>query len=360
MSSNISYDEVFTYDHLFRSLLKCLKNVSWKGSVQSYSQLGIVNVYRLYTAMKDRQLPKVKNTKKFFITERGKTRSIVSIYVADRIVQRTLCDYALVPVLSRSLIYDNGACLTGKGTQFSRNRFNGFLVKAARKWKNNFYFLVFDFKDYFASIPHELCYQILDRAFEDKDIVNVAMQIIESYEPGKDKGLTLGSQVSQIMAVAAANRLDHWIKEKARAKFYIRHMDDGIVIAETKEELEALLGGIRKISEELGLNLHSRKTRIVRASKGVRFLKVLYRVTDTGKIVKRLPRRATAVQRRKLKKFKRFLKTGHMNMDDVYDSMQSWLTSTDKAMSYRTKKSMLSLYTELFGRQEAKRFKRKR
>lgn len=357
MGSKMTYDEVFTYEHLFKSFLKCLRGVSWKGSVQAFAQLGITNIYRLYVSLNDRKLPKIKNNKKFKIRERGKERTIVSIYIADRIVQRTLCDYALVPVLSKTLIYDNGACIKGKGTQFSRDRFDGFLLKATRKWKDGFYFLVFDFADYFGSIPHGLCRDILDKAFDDKTIVEITMQIMKSYEPKADHGITLGSQVSQIMAVAAANKLDHWIKEQARVKFYIRHMDDGVLIVHTREEADKLLAGIRKISQELGLRLHPRKTRIVPASKGVRFLKVHYHVTQTGKIVKRLDRRSVTVQRRKLKKFKVFLETGRMSMEDIRCSMQSWLASTDKAMAYKTRNSILRLYEELFGAMERRKLK---
>ena len=359
MRSDVSYDWVFQYDHLFRSFLKCLKAVSWKGSVQAWAQLGITNVYRIYTSLAARQLPRPKNIRKFTIHERGKEREIISIYIGDRVVQRTLCDYALVPVLSRSLIYDNGACIKGKGTSFSRKRFVKFLSEAARKWKNDFWFLVFDFEHFFASVPHSLCYEILDRSFEDKDIVDLTMRIIKSYEPERDHGLTLGSQVSQILAVASANKLDHDLKDRLRVKYYIRHMDDGVVIAKDKDELIYLLDEIKRVSTELGFKLHPKKTRIVPASKGIRFLKVNYTVTQTGKIVRRMNRRSVTVQRRKLKTLASLYRAGKAKMDDVYASMTSWMSSADKAMSYKTKRSMLKLYKELFGKDEADRLRKK-
>ena len=53
--------------------------------------------------------------------------------------------------------------------------------------------------------------------------------------------------------------------------------------------------------------------------------------------------------RRKLKKFKIKVDNGVMELDDVYNSMQSWLSHAKLAQSYHTVKSMLKLYDELFG-----------
>lgn len=52
--------------------------------------------------------------------------------------------------------------------------------------------------------------------------------------------------------------------------------------------------------------------------------------------------------RRKLKKFRRLVDIGRISLDDVYNSIQSWLAHSKIALSYRTKKSMLKLYNELF------------
>ena len=41
------------------------------------------------------------------------------------------------------------------------------------------------------------------------------------------KGLCLGSQISQILAVSIPNKLDHYIKDICGVKHYIRYMDDG-------------------------------------------------------------------------------------------------------------------------------------
>jgi hypothetical protein len=54
--------------------------------------------------------------------------------------------------------------------------------------------------------------------------------------------------------------------------------------------------------------------------------------------------------RRKLKKFKKKLDEGKILMQDVYQSMQSWLSHSMNTNSYKTRHSMLTLYHKLFGK----------
>ena len=162
------------------------------------------------------------------------------------------------------------------------------------------------------------------------------------------KGICLGSQVSQIMALAAPNRLDHFIKDTCGVKHYIRYMDDGVIFSDSKEFLHGLLEKMKQICNNLGLTFNTKKTRIVKISRGFVFMKVRYKVTNTGKIVRTLTRAGIVRMRRKLKKFCRLVDDRKMTLDDVYNSMQSWLAHADVASSYRTKRSMLKLYNKLF------------
>lgn len=76
-------------------------------------------------------------------------------------------------------------------------------------------------------------------------------------------------------------------------------------------------------------------------------MKIKYRVV-CGKVIKTLTRSGTVRMRRKLKKFRGLVDRGRILMDDVFASMQSWLSHTKYARSYRTKKNMVNLYNNLF------------
>jgi hypothetical protein len=66
-----------------------------------------------------------------------------------------------MPYLERRLIYDNGACRKGKGTDFSRNRIKYFLRDYYKHHGNNGYYLKCDIRKYFNSIKHHTLKQFL-------------------------------------------------------------------------------------------------------------------------------------------------------------------------------------------------------
>ena len=75
---------------------------------------------------------------------------------------------------------------------------------------------------------------------------------------------------SQIMAIFYLSKLDHYIKEKLHIKYYIRYMDDGILLSNDKEFLRYCLFEIKKELYKLKLN---NKTKIINVSKeGIEFL----------------------------------------------------------------------------------------
>jgi len=95
-----NFDKVMMSQHYVDALGKCRKGVTWKGSVQVYTQhfLEAINEAR-EALLIDERLPALTSTKRIELFERGKHREIVPITIHDRMIQRVLCDYALVPRL---------------------------------------------------------------------------------------------------------------------------------------------------------------------------------------------------------------------------------------------------------------------
>lgn len=367
--TNDNFDDVMTMQHFVEALSKCRAGVGWKGSVQLYTQNAIFEINNIRNLLNNGRLPNLASTKRIVLYERGKRRVIVPITIKDRMIQRVLCDYALVPRFRDILIYDNGASMKGKGVEFTRERMMHHLKGAIRDYGTDFYALTFDFKSFFDSIPHSTCLNILNDTFKDERIKNLVMSIIKSYqkltlkditdstereqqriqlEENRSKGICLGSQISQVIALAVPNRLDHYIKDYKGVKHYIRYMDDGVIFSDSKSFLRNLRSEMEIVCNELGLAFNETKTRIVKASRGFMFMKVRYRITSTGKIVRSLAKSGIARMRRKLKKFSELVRAGRMTMDDVYNSMQSWVAHSYVAHSYHARKNMLKLYNSLF------------
>lgn len=277
--------------------------------------------------------------------ERGKLRHIRSVTIGERVVQRCLCDYALVPTLSRTFIYDNGASMEKKGYTFASKRLTQHLQQHYRKYGTEGYVLLFDFSKFFDRVSHTLVKSILRKEFTDERIIALADHFIDAFG---SIGMGLGSQISQIFALASANRLDHYIKEVCRIKGYGRYMDDGYLIHPDKAYLQRCLEGIKAICAELEITLNTKKTQIVKLSHGFTFLKVRYYLQPNGKVVKKIYRRSVTKMRHKLKTFQKMVYQGKMSYDDVYQSFQSWRAYASTFNAKRTIQSMTDLYNSLF------------
>lgn len=117
------------------------------------------------------------------------------------------------------------------GTSFAINRLEKFLRSEYKKKNdNNIYFLKCDIKKYFPSINHNILISLLSKLdFFDDEMYFIKKLIIE--QPSNTNiGLPLGNQSSQWFALFYLNKIDRLIKEELRVKFYIRYMDDMILM----------------------------------------------------------------------------------------------------------------------------------
>jgi len=314
------FNTVFTFDHLYNSYKNCCLGVGWKASTQRYKSNALANVNDTLNLLQNNNY-KSKGFYEFDIVERGKLRHIKSVHISERIVQRCLCDYSLVPMFERSFIYDNGACMRNKGIDFAVNRFTCHLQRHWRKYGNSGYVLLFDFSRYFDNIQHEPLKQIVDKYYMGERIKTLIKQFIDDFG---DIGLGLGSQISQVSALMYPNKLDHYIKEILHVKGYGRYMDDGYLIHESKKYLQKCLVEIRQICGELGIKLNTKKTQIVKMSKGVNFLKSKFIFNDTGKVIRKPNHKSIKKMRHKLKTFKKWQTESRMTIDAIKRSYESW------------------------------------
>lgn len=350
------YDKDISVKELMDKYWICRTNVSWKPSVQRYG----LNLYKSSLKYHKRLLDGEDVFKGFYqfeIYERGKKRSIRSIHISERCIEKSFAVNSYVPIMRNSLIYDNSASLKGRGTDFARRR----IVRHLRNWHrhhgNTGYVLVGDFTSFFDSIDHDVLLDIIDRHFTDKRFVEYARNSISHYG---DRGLGLGSELNQIFAISVPNRMDQYIKTVLRIKHYHRYNDDFYLLCESKEDAKRILEDIKIVAKSLGITLSERKTYVTKISKGFTFLKKRYILTGSGKTIIKHSRRNLTCERRKLKKFKVMLDRGEMDYKTIEQQYSSWrgylkhIFSTSKNLSkrfryeYRTIKEMDKLYNELF------------
>lgn len=228
----------------------------------------------------------------FTIIEK-KMRLIMSSTLEDKIVNHVICNKILLP-LDKYLIDSNCATRIGRGTSYARKLLDKYLVKIKNK-SNTFYILKFDFSKYFYNINHKVLLKKLSKYLNNedllliKDILNTTnhdyinntidkLRINTFYN--KDTGLPIGNYTSQFLAVFYLNDLDHYIKEKLGCKYYIRYMDDGIIIDSNKERLKDILKILETIIKDEYLLEFNNKTKIYKSTEGFTFLGINYKVKN--------------------------------------------------------------------------------
>ena len=340
-----NYENVISLQSLFKAAKESKKGVAWKASVQRYFQRFFRNLIETRRRLK-RGLKVTQGFICFTLRERGKIRHIRSVHFKERVIQRSLSDNALVPALSRSLIYDNGASLKNKGIHFAMFRVKKHLQRYYRKHGNNQgWVLQIDFTGYFDNIQHEPIWKLLEKTFRDKRIIRLAHQFVDAFG---EKSLGIGSQVSQILAVAYPSDIDHYAIEVLGLNLCERYMDDSIYIHESREYLEWCLEKLKVKFAEKGIILNPRKTQIIPLRKFT-FLKVRYELTDSGKVLMRPCRDSITRQRRKLRSFREKVDHGEMSLEDIrcsYESMRGYIA---KLNCKKTIDRMDRYYFELFG-----------
>lgn len=362
LSKYDNFERITNRDALARAAEAATHGVRYKDSVKRYMIHKLINITRT-----SRKLEKQQDICKGFICftlmERGKLRRIMSVHFSERVVQKALNAEVLIPMLTNSLVYDNGASRRGMGTNHANKRLVKHLCKHYRRYGTKGYILLIDFTNYFGNINHEKAKEIVKEHFTDERIIWLFNRFVDSYyehylmegkragtplEEIEARGLGLGSEINQTVAISYANKLDHYIREELKVGTSGRYMDDTYLIHESKEYLQYCLSEIKRMCKELDIVLNEKKTVIVKLTHGFTFLKTQYRISSTGKIVRKPCRKAIVRERRKLKKQKILLDSGIMTFEQVRCSYASWRGCMVKRDAHRTVSNMDRLFNNLF------------
>jgi hypothetical protein len=100
-------------------------------------------------------------------------------------------------------------------------------------------------------------------------------------------------------------------------------MDDLYLIHADKEYLNHCLSEIKRYANPSRFR-STKKTRIVKLSRGMEFLRGKYILLENGRILRRPGKDSARRMRRKLKKFKTLVNGGQMSFDDARQACQSW------------------------------------
>ena len=258
-----------------------------------------------------------------FVVRNPKPREVFAADFKDRIVHHLVVRF-LEQHWEKVFIHDSYACRRNKGTLAAVERVAHNMKSITQNGKKRAYFMQLDVKNFFMSIDKEILWKLLEKGlkkqlgirnnaensiqmtifdldsaekeqnFEQiskilhtllfheptKDYINKSTKREWSWIPpekslfnaGNGKGLPIGNLTSQFFANVYLNELDQFIKHVLKIKYYVRYVDDFVIMHEDKEQLRTWLAAIKEfLKEKLGLTLKN-EVKVAPLSNGINFL----------------------------------------------------------------------------------------
>lgn len=328
------FDEIFSIDNLYAALEDASQGRRYNKDALIYN----LDVWAMVQEIRNEIFNGTYSIDRYYIfyVYEPKKRMIMSISFKHRIVQWAI--YRVInPVLVKGYIEDSYGCIPGRGSLSAMQRLKYWVVMASRKEEQWFY-LKLDISKYFYRISHRVLKKILAKKIKDKRLLKVLYSIIDcehtpfglplGRSPGDvpleerlfDVGMPIGNLLSQLFANVYLNELDQYCKRELQIRFYIRYMDDVIILCNSKLQLRIWKDQIEQfLLQELELHLN-KKTCIRPIGQGIEF--VGYRIWAERVVI----RKSTTLRiRRALRGMSAKYTDYKITMQDFSETLQSYL-----------------------------------
>jgi hypothetical protein len=195
-----------------------------------------------------------------FITRNPKLREIFAADFRDRIVHHLIVR-ELEKYWEPRFIFDSYACRRNKGIHAAASRLQQFMLKVSKSQKIPAYFIQLDIRSFFMSIDKSILFSIFEKKNIQQELLNLLYQTIfhdctqnyffrgnrelldqvpahkSLFKVDKGKGLPIGNLTSQFFANVYLNELDQFVKHSLKCRFYLRYVDDFLLLSANPEEL---------------------------------------------------------------------------------------------------------------------------
>lgn len=320
---NDLYENMISYNNIL-SVYKKIKN-STKNKKEVYNYELNLNQNLLDTLFSLSKSTYVFSKYNIFLIREPKYRLIMSESFPDKVVNHLFSKYVLSYALQSTLINSNVATRTDKGSKEAYNLFIKYTNKLIYE-KKKIYVLKIDISKYFYNINHNIMINMVSEKIKDERVLDMLKVILDTTDNDyvnktilsvvnreiykvnklnistiekeklikelksiplyrKGYGLPIGNMSSQILAVFFLNKVDHFIKEKLNCKYYIRYMDDLVILGNDKEELKNIFENVFKYIESFDLKVN-KKSGIYSLSNGVNFLGYNLKVYNNKLIIR--------------------------------------------------------------------------
>jgi RNA-directed DNA polymerase len=207
------------------------------------------------------QIPKVGKPGEF------RTLGIPTIY--DRVCQQALLN-RLEPIFEPVFDEANFGYRRGRSTKDAMRKV-WKEIQSGREW-----IVDADLKDFFGSVDHEKLLTLVARRVADGRVLRLIRAMLKagSYGHGRlfpsERGTPQGGVVSPLLSNILLTPFDREMRRKGYQ--LTRYADDWVVTCKSATEARAAIAAALGILEQLGVQLHPQKTRIVNVRGGFEFL----------------------------------------------------------------------------------------
>lgn len=230
----------------------------------------------------------IENEKlKIYIRVAFKLQYIITAWPFKNRVVNCAAYNVLWPIYSRGMYEHSYGSIPGRGQVKATQQLQKWMKKS--KWTgNNQWVAKADVAKFFFRVPHDVQLRELGKPLDDPDM----MWFLETCIKGDGRatglpldcgdpseaerifgiGMPVGSLISQMTANVVMTPLDHFMKRIVRVPYYIRYMDDMIMLGESKQQMWDCLGMMDDfLQSQLGLQLNN-KTAVMKYDDGVEFV----------------------------------------------------------------------------------------
>ena len=381
--------EIFGFETLHKAYINCRKNKRNTINSLLFEQNLEQNLIALEQELKNRNYKPKRSV--CFTVLKPKPREIFAADFGDRIVHHLLVSY-LSEIFEPKFIYDSYACRKNKGTHRAVIRVKKFLRRATLNNRKRAYCLQLNISNFFMSISKKILYSLVKKHIKDSNMLWLLRTVIfnepaENYiqkspikirrkvPPHKSllnvlegNGLPIGNYTSQFFANVYLNELDQFVKHKLKCRFYLRYVDDFILVSESKEQLRKHKFEIEKfLKHNLNLKLNH-KQKLLPASNGVNFLGYVIRQNYTlirKRVAHNFREKLDSYRKEMIFETQKFRKATYNNTFSLQATVNSYLGHFKWADSFNLKKAIFAdnkwlCYYFIFSKSKAKlRFKNK-
>jgi RNA-directed DNA polymerase len=207
------------------------------------------------------------------------------------------------------------------------------------------YVLKADVRHYFDTINHQILVQIVERKIKDKNVIWLLKTILNNHKTKvSGKGMPIGNLTSQFLANVHLNDFDKFVKHKLKVRYYIRYVDDFVILNRDKVTLEKWRREVDNFLKNiLEIELHPEKTRIIPLKRGITFLG--FRVFHHHRLLKKSNTKRIW---KRLEKFKEKYDEGAISREHASLSLEGWLAYAKFADTYKLRARVDAEFDKLF------------